>query len=711
MPRALSRTAALAAALALSLATPSLALAEENRPPDQPDTATLTADHEPCSTDRDAPTLLNSTELTLRGVFSDPDRELGGTQVKGEFEWTLDGEETPLGTAETTFIYQYPDHDPISRSVTARDLPEEVLFGYRARAHDTETAGVWSERCWVEISTAKPESPPMVTSEDYPDDDRFHGGIGQSGEFTFGANGVEDAAAYVYDFSGSCSTRVEPETQGGAATVTITPDRAGPHSLYARTVDPYGNSSSCRVVYTFLVAPPSNPVAIFTLNEGEGDTAQDSVRGSDRTATADGPLEWIRGRVGDNPGTGHYRREGTAADVTGNPLRTAGPVVDTSGAFTLSVWARLDDISTDGVLLSQEGDFTSGFQLGFDADSGSWVFQQSAGDTPGARFIHRVLSEEPARVDAWTQLLVTQDPETGRTELYVDGVHQGGIDHVSAWHPEGALVIGGGLAPRRTELGWFGAVDNVMVWDRALRDEVWYDTSTGRSEVWEQANQPLVSGGGWELGETEGETASDGTDHGLDATLHGDPDTVWNAAYDDWFYPAIVLDGTRSEHLRSDGPAVDTGHSFAVSAIVRLDDLSQDAVAVSQSGDHTSAFALGFDADSGSWVFETTAEDAADAQVHRVVSDTSAQEGEWAHLVGAYDHTDGTLSLYVTAPYTSVTTADAGPVWNARGDVLIGAVGAGDGIGRHWSGGLRLVQVLQGVPTETDVTQLGFTLR
>ncbi|MCY9784022.1 LamG domain-containing protein [Nocardiopsis sp. EMB25] len=708
MPRALSRAAALAAALALSLATPSLVLAEENRPPDRPDAATLTADHEPCSTDRDAPTLLNSTELTLSGVFSDPDREFGSTRVKGQFEWTLDGEETPIGTAETNPISQGPDIDPIARWVTASDLPEEVLFSYRARAHDTETAGEWSERCWVEVSTSRPQSPPVVASEDYPDDDRFHGGIGESGEFTFNANGVEDVVAYDYGFF-DCSTRVETKVPGGEVTVTITPERDGPLPLYIRSVDPYGNTSGCQSAYTVRVASPSGPVAIFALDEGEGDTAQDGVRGSERTATAARPLEWIRGRVGDDPGTGHYRREGTAADVTGNPLRTAGPVVDTSGAFTLSVWTRLDDTSADGVLLSQEGDFTSGFQLGFDADEGRWAFRQSAGDTPGARFIHRVLSDEPARTHVWTQLLVTQDPETGRTELYVDGVHQGGIDHVSAWHPEGAFVIGGGLAPRRTELGWSGSVDDVVVWDRALRDEVWYDTRTGRSEVWEQANRPLVSGGGWQLEETEGETAADGTDHGLDATLHGDPDTVWNSG--DWLDPSgVLLNDELSEHLRTDGPAVETGHSFTVSAVVQLDDLSQDAVAVSQRGEHASAFSLGYDADSGHWVFETAAEDAPDTRVHRVASDAPAREGEQVHLVGVYDHTDGTLTLYVRDPYTSVTTADAGPAWNADGDVLIGATATGDGADRYWSGRLHLVQVLQGVPTEADLSHLGWAL-
>ena len=701
MPRALTGAATTVVALVLSLSAPSTALAEENRPPDRPDTASLTARGEACSTDPAAPTLLNDTSLTLKGLFPDPDRALGSVQVSGEFEWAREGEVEPLGQVVTTAAWQYPDQEPAPQSATAHDLPEEALFGYRARGHDGQSAGEWSERCWVEISTSRPANPPAVTSEDYPDDGRFHGGPGQSGEFTFSGNGVEDAAAYSYGTSGSCATRVEPETLGGTATVTLTPERDGPTDLHARTIDPYGNSSACERVHSFNVAPVSGPVAAFTFDEGGGASTADAAA-SGRTATAQADLEWTRGRVG----SATYRLEDTAAVVTGNPLRTEQAVVDTSGAFTLSVWARLDDASDDAVLLSQEGDATSGFQLGYDAGEDRWTFRQSAGDTPGARFVHEVRSQEPARTGVWTQLVATQDPATGRTELYVDGVHQGGADHVSAWHAEGAFVIGGGLAPRRTELGWPGAVDHVLVWDRALSDEVLFPTDTERSEVWEQANRPLSPQASWRLDEASGETAADRTDHGLDATLHGDPATVWNADFDDWFEPVVVLDGAASEHLRTDGPAVQTGHSFTVSAVVRLDDLTRDAVAVSQGGDHAGAFALGYAADSGTWIFETAAEDAAGAAVHRVSSTVSAQEGAWVHLVGVHDLTDGTLSLYVDSE--PVATADAGRPWNAGGDVVVGAAAAGGDTDRYWSGGLRLVQILQGVPTRSDVGVLVF---
>ncbi|MEE2040708.1 LamG domain-containing protein [Nocardiopsis sp. CT-R113] len=708
MRRSLTRTTAASAALALvlSLLGQSPALADENRPPDRPDTSTLTARGEACSTDSSRPTLLNDTTLTLRGLITHPDAETVSTQVKAQFEWGLEGADEPLGSADSVYTWDSPGRPPAPRSVTARDLPEEVLIGYRARGHDTRAWGEWSDRCWIEISTSKPAAPPTVTSDDYPDDNRFHGAPGRAGDFTFDANGVEDAVAFYYGMSGSCTTRVELDQPGAEATVRITPQRDGPRSIHARSVDAYGNSSSCAMVYSFLVAPHADPVAYFPLDEGEDSTAHDAMsRG--RTAEGTGAIGWARGRVGERAGSG-YRLEDTAAVTSDGHLRTEESVVDTSGAFTVSAWVRLDGTDDDAVAVSQDGEHVSGFQLGYDASEEAWVFQRADRDSSDAGFAHRATSTAPAQTGVWTRLVGASDPSTGELSLYVDGVHQETVEQTSAGTAEGAFVIGGGQAGGEFAGTWPGAVDDVLAWNRApvTADE---EVSGGRrSEIWAAANQPVVPEGTWWLGETEGSTAEDATDHGLDAVLHGDPGTVWDGAFNDGiFEPGILLDGAQGEHLRTDGPAVRTDRSFTASAWVRLDDGGVDAVALSQSGSGTSGFALGYDAGLRRWVFEVPVQDGAGSvEVHRVTSATSAWIGEWVHLAGVYDHTDGTLTLHVDG--NRAGGAERVDAWHAGGDVVIGGAGHAEGVGRPWTGGVSLAQLHQGVALDSDITRIQF---
>ncbi|GAA1438596.1 LamG domain-containing protein [Nocardiopsis tropica] len=551
--------------------------------------------------------------------------------------------------------------------------------------------------------------PPTVTSDDYPDDDSFHGAPGRPGDFTFDANGVDDAVAYHYSIDGpECTTRVEPEVPGGAVTVEVTPRRSGGHTLYASSVNAYGNSSRCEPVYYFLVAPHARPVAHFRLDEGEGATALDAVT-QERTAEGSGVIDWARGRVGARTGAA-YRLERAAVVTSEGHLRTEGPVVDTSGTFTISAWVRLDDTGEDAVAVSQDGEHLSGFQLGYDADEDAWVFQRAGQDAPNAGFDHRATSTAPAQAGIWTRLTGSSDPATGELSLYVDGVHQETVDQVSEGTTEGAFVLGGGLAGGEFAGTWPGAIDDVLAWNRLPVTQD--DAASGghRSEIWRTANQPVVPEGTWWLGETEGASAGDTSDHGLDARLHGDSDTVWDGAFNDWlFKPGILLDGAEGEHLRTDGPAVRTDRSFTASAWVRLDDGGSDAVALSQGGTSTSGFALGYDSELEKWIFEVPAEDSVGAvEVDRVASTQGAQIGGWVHLAGVYDHTDGTLTLHVDGGREGNTAREG--TWHAGGDVVIGGAGHADGVERPWTGGLVLAQVHQGAALQDEIAgiQLGF---
>ncbi|WP_333563797.1 LamG-like jellyroll fold domain-containing protein [Nocardiopsis endophytica] len=499
-----------------------------NNKPSKPSTAKMSDSlGGVCATDPENPRLINSTSPVLRAYARDYDTKFASQKVKARFEWKAGGEGDALGQADSTYADPEPYPDGIYRTATAKALPENQLIGYRAKVYDGQHWGAWSGWCWIEVDTSNPDTGPAVASQDYPESDEAVEGVGRPGDFTFSANGVEDAVAYHYSVNdASCSTKVELDEPGADATVTITPRDSGPNLIHARTVDAHGNSSGCVLVHTFTVAPPSTPVAHFAFDEGGGDAAADSI-GDGRTAQASGGVEWTRGRVGER-----HELEGAAiaTDGSGGHMATDGPVVDTSGAFSVSAWVRLDDKSGNVAAVTQDGDVHSAFILGYQStfDLDNWVLKIPSADEEGATGWTRAVSDQPAQTGVWTHLLGVVDPENDEATLYVDGVRQQTTETIAQpWNGMGDLVIGGGKFEGARTDAWNGAIDDVRVWDRVVIGDRPTDDPEERSEPWRLANQVALEGR-WQLDETEGTTAADSSDHGLDAALHGDPEMVWS---------------------------------------------------------------------------------------------------------------------------------------------------------------------------------------
>ncbi|MES0835632.1 LamG-like jellyroll fold domain-containing protein [Nocardiopsis tropica] len=691
--------------------TPPVLVINYNHPPEKPVTSTLSDSlGGACSTDKTNPRLVNSTEAILRGQFRDRDSYWVGQQVKGQFQWKVDGAETNLGTSDSAYVTVAKWSGGSYRSVTAAGLPENELIAYRARGHDQSNWGPWSSWCYLTIDTTKPESGPAVISTDYPAGDIVHGAVGRTGDFTFSNNGVAQAVAYHYSLNdASCSTRIDLDTPGATVTVPITPRRDGPNLLHARTTDAFGNSSGCVLVYTFTVAPPSNPVARFPLDEGQGTTAADFAHDG-RVATASGAVDWTRGRVGERRGQ-DYRLEDAGLDtVSGERLTTEDPVIDTDDAFTVSAWVRLDvQPGRAYTALAQAGDRHSGFYLGYQhTDGGRWIFKQAPYDGDGTPISERVLSLEPAQVGVWTHLMGTYDPASGELTLYVDGVEQGTHIQETAWNAQGPFVIGGALYRGTYHDFWPGAIDDVRVWDRVLTDEVPEETEDARSEIWELANRPAALEGRWKLDEYDGTVVADSSDHGLDGTLHGDPLTAWNQAVNDvTFAPGVSLDRGAQEHIATEGPAVRTDRSYSVAAWVRLDEVGANTAAVAQDGNDHSGFTLAYQHtyEWNNWVMKLPPEDRTGATGwHRALSDHAPEFGRWTHLAATYDHTSREITLYVDGVENG--TAEVPAAWHADGPVVIGGGRFEQQFADAWMGDVSDVHLYQGVLSQADINNV-----
>ncbi|UBU15889.1 hypothetical protein [Nonomuraea gerenzanensis] len=97
-----------------------------------------------------------------------------------------------------------------------------------------------------------PAAPPTVSSAVYPPD-APGGGVGVPGEFVFGVNGVTDTTTFRYQLSGTPAQDVAVG-DGGTATVTITPAKAGVNTLTVSSLNAAGTRLA-GTTYTFTVNP------------------------------------------------------------------------------------------------------------------------------------------------------------------------------------------------------------------------------------------------------------------------------------------------------------------------------------------------------------------------------------------------------------------------------------------------------------------------
>lgn len=178
----------------------------------------------------------------------------------------------------------------------------------------------------------------------------------------------------------------------------------------------------------------------------------------------------------------------------------------------------------------------------------------------------------------------------------------------------------------------------------------------------------------WPLAEGSGTTAADTTGN-LPITLPGT--ATWTSADSgDIFAPALTLDG--SAGAAASGPAFDTSKSYTVSAWVKLSTApgsqslpARNEAVAAQDGTTDSGFYLGYNyAAGGIWDFYFTNTDTTDPSSWTRAAGPPATAGTWTHLVGVYNASAQTITLYVNgaqAASTSFTSA-----WNATGAFTIG---------------------------------------
>ncbi|MEE1930853.1 LamG domain-containing protein [Streptomyces sp. TRM 70351] len=644
----------------------------------------------------------------LRAEARDPDHTSSRTdKVKMQFkvEWTDSAGAAQAYTYDTA--YKAPNSGTVFTHDVRDSIPQNTVVYWSARAYDGDAWGDWSwagdpQRCEFVYDASRPGAP-AVTSEQYPDDEVWHHGVGTTGTFTFApdpddAISDEDVVEYRYSFDGAPEKTVAAETPGGPASVTWTPMRAGPHWVTVEAYDKADNSST-RAQYEFLVTDGLPAAGQWNLGDEPGTTDAHDESGKN-PATA-GPA--VRFGV---PGPGGTADAAARLDGTADAyLDAQNTVLDTDGSYSVSAWVRPASLDRSMAVVSQDGTGEPGFVLGYDAAAGSWAFSVPVTDVNTLGH-WTATAGVTAVADQWVLLTGVYDAHaSGGPELriYVNDQLKGTAKRRSHWTSHGALQIGRTLAKSGYRDHFHGDLAEVRAFDRVLPAAQVAELLTVRPE----------RTGYWPLEEAPGGVSANVHAGGQPLTLAGDA-SVYRPADPLFDIAALVGDGHleldgAGDHAATAAPPVGGDSSFTVAVRAQLTALDPERTqtVLSLPGTGADRFAVRYQASTGQWELAVAREDAAGAEVTTVTDDQELPDtgGSGQHLAVVYDAFANHLRLYVEGQLAATAHAADDTLWKATGGLQVGR-SAMDGGSRYFAGAVDEVRAYRGAADPVTVRRM-----
>ncbi|GAA4608895.1 hypothetical protein BJY16_007064 [Actinoplanes octamycinicus] len=427
----------------------------------------------------------------------------------------------------------------------------------------------------------------------------------------------------------------------------------------------------------------SRSIAVWDFDDNTGSTARDTGDGTGSTKTKHPTtltnVAWGKSRrVGASAGTFNGTSSYGTTDLKPN----------TTASLTVSAWVKLTDGSTDRPVFAR-GSVAGApsLTLTYQASDKHWAAQVQTAATGEGIGSTTALSDNEAQIGVWTHLAVSYDAEDQELSLFVNGHQDTNPPSVRPFNdPNGATWIG------RTKDSYFaGDIAAVRVWARKLGE--------AEMELWAAPINVLD----WELNWTGPPAqAEDNSPYDHPGTLTGDASYSCNGhtEEDECATHFGGVDGAITRNA-----VLNTDQSFSISAWARLENTDEDYTVVSQDGNHVAGFLLQWNSHNNSWRFLTAGADTDNPATAEVNAQAGASDPhQWTHLVGVYDATAGTLSLYVNGE--PADTQPARHSWNATGQF---AVGRGFWNGQktgHLTGDIDAIRAYQGVLTADQVVEL-----
>jgi RHS repeat-associated protein len=338
---------------------------------------------------------------------------------------------------------------------------------------------------------------------------------GQVTSQTVDPNGLDRVTSYTYD--GDDHVATQNVSQGSGTSIQST----------SYTYDAMGNKTS----ETVQDPGAEGPAAWWTLTQGSGTTVADTS-GTGNQANATG-VTWTGGGA-------------QLSGQGGQVIKTRGPVVDTTGSFSVSAWVDMSaKTGNDEDVASQDAGSVAGFYLKYNSATGTWQFARPEQDENNPSNWATADSGTAAKTGTWTFLTGVYNVNTGAVQLYVNGADTGGDTTDSTpIAADGPAEIGAAKWDGQTAEGTFdGSLTNVEIYPTAL-------SATEVSNLYGQG-----SGGGDLVRDalTTGYTV----DELGQVTAQTDPDGVTTTyAYDAAGHQTVVTDPTVATETAVGTPVV-----------------------------------------------------------------------------------------------------------------------------------------------------------
>ncbi|WP_159805179.1 LamG-like jellyroll fold domain-containing protein [Cellulomonas citrea] len=388
-----------------------------------------------------------------------------------------------------------------------------------------------------------------------------------------------------------------------------------------------------------VAAPAPTPGGFWRFDTGSGTAALDAS-GNNNPGVLQAGASWAAGRMGPFA----VALNGSSTGFVDIPTTA----VDTSGSYTVQAWVKPTTTTGNQTYASIDGSVISPFYL--QLSGGSFAFTQRSADSTSSSYTQAV---GPAAVaGTWYNLMGVYDSVAHTIKLYVNGVLQSTASYSSAWKATGHTTIGRAKWNRAPVDFANATIDDVRMIPRALTDREAFAIGSGASAY-------------FAFNEDAGRTFADVTGYTVPGWLTGS--AGWAAG--EAGAGALALDGTKGTWGAVGATPIDTSASFAVDAWVKLSSLSGNQTFVSSYGANVSPFYLQLAG--GKFTFTTRPSDATGATASSVASTLTPTAGVWYHVLGTFDASAGSISLYVNGSLQG--SASAASIFRVRGATALGS--------------------------------------
>ncbi|HEY5956258.1 MAG TPA: LamG-like jellyroll fold domain-containing protein [Polyangiaceae bacterium] len=287
------------------------------------------------------------------------------------------------------------------------------------------------------------------------------GGIGGNGGATLGTSRAGNSNGGTSALTGQNPTGASAGRSTSTNTNSLTGGNAagGTRASVSTSTGTSGGGTSAGAATGGASGGVSNAIPLSQCRGAWDFEAIVDAKVSDRSGH-DRSLTVSQATLAEGPRGNYLRLTGSGSSAT-----ASDSVVATTGDFSLSVWAKIDQLSSFSTLVSQDGRSISSFYLQ-KRSSGKWAFTTFPSDNVDAT---GCITEAaiPPRVGEWYHLVATRNAATREQRLYVDGMLSGTSQCAGGFSSTSPLVIGRGRWDG--EADWAsGGVDELCVLDRVM---------------------------------------------------------------------------------------------------------------------------------------------------------------------------------------------------------------------------------------------------